>query len=234
MIVCESYPESAIQSRSCKIVDCVVGKDVVKDTASDLRAKLKIQGILWKTSYNFVLGYPPMYRMIYSDNLFLDRYAQTTTNNGEVIDESGQGQGKQLNCLGIPVVWIFDLFGLWTKVRRFRLSDDKGYGFWAKMTLNIYWTTDHQDKEEMKHSKNLVSTLLKIFELVVMLNCLIIQGAFLNLKLFGFSVRDFRVHSDSESQRLWVRARIWFWEWLKVSIRSLILSKPILVHLLCP
>ena len=31
-------------------------------------------------------------------------HAQTTTNNGEVIDESGQGQGKQLNCLGKPVV----------------------------------------------------------------------------------------------------------------------------------
>ena len=32
-----------------------------------------------------------MYSISYSDNLFLDRYAQTTTNNGEVIDESGQG-----------------------------------------------------------------------------------------------------------------------------------------------
>ena len=128
-----------------------------------------------------------MYRMIYSDNLFLDRYAQTTTNNGEVIDDSGQGQGKQLNCLGIPVVWIFNLSELWTRVRRFRLSNGKGYGFWAKMISNIYWTTDHQDKEEMKHSKNLVSTLLKIFELVVMSNCLIIQGTFLNLKLFGIS-----------------------------------------------
>ena len=42
--VCESYPETSIQSRSCKIVDCVVGKDVVKDTANDLRNKLQIQG----------------------------------------------------------------------------------------------------------------------------------------------------------------------------------------------
>ena len=42
--VCESYPESSSQTRSCKIVDCVVGKDVVKDTANDLRNKLKIQG----------------------------------------------------------------------------------------------------------------------------------------------------------------------------------------------
>ena len=56
MIVCESYPESAIQSRSCKIVDCVVGKDVVKDTASDLRAKLKIQGILLKNKLQFRIG----------------------------------------------------------------------------------------------------------------------------------------------------------------------------------
>ena len=109
MIVCESYPESAIQSRSCKIVDCVVGKDVVKDTASDLRAKLNIQGILLKKNLQFLIElsritYPSMYGIFYSDNLFLDRYAQTTTNNGEVIDDSGQGQGKQLNCLGIPVV----------------------------------------------------------------------------------------------------------------------------------
>lgn len=55
MIVCENYPESAIQSRSCKIVDCVVGKDVVKDTASDLRTKLKIQGILFKIKLEFLI-----------------------------------------------------------------------------------------------------------------------------------------------------------------------------------
>ena len=104
-IECPGFPERAVETKICEIQKCTSGSELVKNVANELRTNLNVDD----RKVSFLLEYGPYYmggyyitsprqlRIIGSHispslvkitkSLFLNRYAQSVTLNGEIIND---------------------------------------------------------------------------------------------------------------------------------------------------